>query len=159
LVLKEFILIYQSWTILSNALIIEKAKLLASELKIPEGKLQFSQGWLQKFKKRNRIRQRILHGEEASADQNAIIKSLLLLRDICARYSFNRIYNMDETVPPNDQIIKELAYTFKKDESVDKNIIEVDDEDDSVEIIAVSGSLALNNLENIHMFLLQQEGS
>ncbi|CAG8796528.1 15721_t:CDS:2, partial [Racocetra persica] len=79
LALKEFILIYQNQTILSNALIIEKAKLLANELKISESKLQFSQGWLQKFKERNRIHQKILHSEEGSADQNAIVESLPLL--------------------------------------------------------------------------------
>ncbi|CAG8513106.1 1316_t:CDS:2, partial [Cetraspora pellucida] len=55
-----------------------------------------------------------------------------------------------------------LAYTFKKDDSVksaDKNVTEIDDEDDSIETITVSSSSALNNLENICMFLLQQEGS
>ncbi|CAG8727877.1 246_t:CDS:2, partial [Dentiscutata erythropus] len=216
LVLKEFILIYQSQTILSDVLIIKKAKLLASELKISEGKLQFSQGWLQKFKERNRIRQRILHSEEASADQNAIIESLLLLLDIYTRYPLNRIYNIDETAKSNTSIMmlagckknKEhisvvlcsnangfyklnpliigntndseldgLINAFSsynlpnamktneyltinneniiyEDESVDKNIIEVDNEDDSIEIVTVSGSLALNNLENIRMFLL-----
>ncbi len=35
LALKEFILLYQSRTILSDALLIKKAKLLADELKIP----------------------------------------------------------------------------------------------------------------------------
>ncbi|CAG8753839.1 2758_t:CDS:2 [Cetraspora pellucida] len=59
-----------------------------------------------------------------------------------------------------DQIIKKLAYVFRNDESV-----EVMDEgntevmDDSVEPTVVSGSSALNSLENVQMFLLQQEGS
>ncbi|CAG8775994.1 1793_t:CDS:2, partial [Dentiscutata heterogama] len=38
----------------------------------------------------------------------------------------------------DDQIIKELAYIFKKDDSVEsanKNITEIDDEDDSIETI------------------------
>src|SRR5215204_755685 len=55
LALKEFILIYQSKTILSDALIIEKAKQLADRLEIPSGTLSFSPGWLQKFKDRNGI--------------------------------------------------------------------------------------------------------
>lgn len=63
LALKEFILIYQSKTILSDALIIEKAKQLADRLGIPNGTLSFSPGWLQKFKDRNGIRQQKLHGE------------------------------------------------------------------------------------------------
>ncbi|CAG8610537.1 12601_t:CDS:2, partial [Cetraspora pellucida] len=122
-------------TILSDALIIEKTKLLVGELKIPED------------------------SEEASTDQNVIIESLPLLQDICEKYPFNRIYNMDEI---DDQIIKKLAYTFKKDDSVksaDKNVTKIDDEDNSIKIITVSDSSALNNLENICIFLLQQEGS
>ncbi|CAG8763913.1 15090_t:CDS:1, partial [Dentiscutata heterogama] len=70
LVLKEFILIYQHRTILSDAMMIEKAKLLADELGVPEGKLYFSSGWLQKFKKRNRICQIKLHGEAGSVDKD-----------------------------------------------------------------------------------------
>ncbi|CAG8826511.1 15278_t:CDS:2, partial [Racocetra persica] len=38
LALKEFILIYQHRTILSDAMMIKKAKLLADELGVPEGK-------------------------------------------------------------------------------------------------------------------------
>ncbi|CAG8446939.1 16292_t:CDS:1, partial [Cetraspora pellucida] len=69
--------------------------------------------------------------------------------------------NIIYKVLSDDQIIKKLAYTFKKDDSVEsanKNITEIDDENDSIETITVSSSLALNNLENIHMFLFQQEG-
>ena len=38
--LKEFVLTYQHRAILSDALLIEKAKLLADELEVPEGTLQ-----------------------------------------------------------------------------------------------------------------------
>ena len=40
LALKEFVLTYQHRVILSDALLIEKAKLLANELEVPEGTLQ-----------------------------------------------------------------------------------------------------------------------
>ena len=53
--LKEFVLTYQHQTILSDALLIEKAKLLANGLGISQSTLQFSPGWLQKFKQRNGI--------------------------------------------------------------------------------------------------------
>ncbi|CAG8832798.1 12342_t:CDS:2, partial [Cetraspora pellucida] len=58
-----------------------------------------------------------------------------------------------------DQIIKKLAYVFRNDESVevmDKGNTEVidEEEDDSVEPTIVSGSSALNSLENVQMFLL-----
>src|SRR6266498_3530206 len=42
LALKEFVLRYQHQTILSNAILIEKAKLLASELGVSKDTLQFS---------------------------------------------------------------------------------------------------------------------
>jgi hypothetical protein len=40
LALKEFVLCYQHRTILSDAILIKKAKLLANELEIPQGTLQ-----------------------------------------------------------------------------------------------------------------------
>ena len=42
LALKEFVLCYQNKTILSDAILIEKAKLLANELEVPQGTLQVS---------------------------------------------------------------------------------------------------------------------
>ena len=97
LALKEFILRYQHQTILSDAILIEKVKLLANELGVPEGTLQFSSGWLQGFKKQNGICQENLHGEVASSDQIAIDEALPLLCNKCASYPLERIYNMDET--------------------------------------------------------------
>ncbi|CAG8628462.1 19845_t:CDS:1, partial [Racocetra persica] len=72
--------------------------------------------------------------------------------------------NLVNEIPPDDQIIKEFAYTFRKDEEAenidDEGIDIIDDErDDSVEIAIVSSSSALSNLENVRIFLLQQEGS
>ncbi|CAG8490316.1 3248_t:CDS:2 [Racocetra fulgida] len=96
LALKEFILIYQNRTILSDAMIVEKAKLLANELSVPEGKLHFSARWLQKFKERNGIRQIKLYGEASSVNENIVIESLPLLQTKCAEYPFDRIYNIDE---------------------------------------------------------------
>ncbi|CAG8531185.1 9492_t:CDS:2 [Racocetra persica] len=97
LALKEFILIYQHCTILSDAMMIEKAKLLADELGVPEGKLYFSSRWLQKFKERNGICQIKLHGEADSVDKDVITESLPLLQSKYSKYPLDRIYNMDET--------------------------------------------------------------
>lgn len=97
LALKEFILIYQDKAILSEAMLIEKAKQLADGLEVPDGTLEFSAGWLQKFKKRNGIHQQKLHGEASSADMEAINDALPLLKNICENYPLERIYNMDET--------------------------------------------------------------
>ena len=67
-VLKEFVLMRQHQTVLSDAILIERAKTLASGLGIPEGALNFSVGWLQKFKIRNSIHQIKLQGEGASVN-------------------------------------------------------------------------------------------
>jgi len=97
LALKEFVLSFQHKTILSDAMLIEKAKLIADGLGVPAGALQFSLGWLQKFKERNGIRQHKLQGEAASADDLAIVEAMPALREKCGNYSLDRIYNMDET--------------------------------------------------------------
>jgi hypothetical protein len=78
-------------------MVIEKAKLIADGLGIPAGELQFSLGWLQKFKERNGIRQYTLQGEAASADNMAIAEAMPVLRAKCGGYTLDRIYNMDET--------------------------------------------------------------
>ncbi|CAG8563841.1 3725_t:CDS:2 [Dentiscutata heterogama] len=44
LALKEFVLTYQHKTILSNAMLIKKARLLANGLGVPEGTLNFFSG-------------------------------------------------------------------------------------------------------------------
>ncbi|PKY61852.1 hypothetical protein RhiirA4_487413, partial [Rhizophagus irregularis] len=67
LILKEFVLTYQHRTILSDAILVEKVKQLADKLNVSEGTLQFSSGWLQKFKDQNNIRQIKLQGEADSA--------------------------------------------------------------------------------------------
>ena len=66
LALKEFVLIYQHRTVLTDNLLVEKAKALADGLGIPQDALNFSSGWLYKFKNQNGIRLRQLQGEVAS---------------------------------------------------------------------------------------------
>ena len=56
LTLREFVLNYQHRTVLSDAILIEKAKMIADRLDIPQDALHFSSGWLHKFKDRNGIR-------------------------------------------------------------------------------------------------------
>ena len=97
LALKEFILIYQNRVILSNAILIEKAKEIANGLGVPEETLAFSSGWLHRFKKRNGIQVWKLQGEASSADINVITEALPLLKNMCSSYPPERIYNMDET--------------------------------------------------------------
>ncbi|CAB5367237.1 unnamed protein product [Rhizophagus irregularis] len=95
--LKEFVLTYQYRTVLSDALLIEKARMIADGLDIPRDALQFFSEWLHKFKDRNGIHQQKLDGEALSTDEAAIADALPLLRERCFNYPFERIYNMDET--------------------------------------------------------------
>ncbi|CAG8515946.1 27146_t:CDS:2, partial [Racocetra persica] len=174
LALKEFILIYQDCTILSDAIIVEKAKLLAEKLSVLEGKLNFSAEWLQKFKEQNEICQIKLHREASSVDENVVTEFLLLLHNKCAGTSLSdnlcetndselrdlisfldmfcllNAIEINEFLNINDEeTIKELAYVFKNN----KNIEVIDKEnikkmDDSVEPLIISSRLALDSLKN-----------
>ena len=84
-------------TILSDAILIEKAKQLADGLEIPKEALKFSSGWLHGFKKRNGIYQKKLQEEAASVNQDIIAEALLLLRNKYTSYPPERIYNINET--------------------------------------------------------------
>ena len=53
--------------ILTDLLIKEKAKIFAEAFNIQEEDLTFSNGWLQKFKRRNNIRKYRIHGKSGSA--------------------------------------------------------------------------------------------
>ena len=83
--------------ILSDTLLIEKAKLLANGLEISKDTLKFSSGQLQGFKKCNRIYQEKLQEEAASIDQTIITEALPLLHSKYAKYPLEQIYNMNKT--------------------------------------------------------------
>ncbi|GBB85688.1 hypothetical protein RclHR1_12170001 [Rhizophagus clarus] len=56
----------------------------------------------------------------------------------------------------DDQIIMELVDIFKNS---DENTDDLDEIDDSDEIVTISTSVALKSLETVNMFLLQQENA
>ena len=72
---------------LSDDLVITKAQELRSNLKIPEGELKLSNGWLQKFKKRNGIKSYYVHGESGSVDIEAIRNELDELKSKISQYN------------------------------------------------------------------------
>jgi hypothetical protein len=84
--------------ILTDLLIKEKAKIFAAAFNIQENDLAFSNGWLQKFKKRNNIRKYRIHGESGSAPLASLPEERTKLQSILERYTLDRIYNIDETV-------------------------------------------------------------
>ena len=55
-------------------------------------------------------------------------------------------------IPDDDQLIREIAETFKED--IDE--CNAEEMDDSTEITTISASSALKSLENVRLFLLQQ---
>ncbi|CAG8709973.1 32718_t:CDS:1, partial [Gigaspora margarita] len=96
-ILYKWILQYQERIILSNKIIVEKAKTFARLLDIPKGDFKFSSGWLQKFKKRHRLKKITKHGEDAFVDEEAVEIAIPQLRELLKEYDLKDIYNMDET--------------------------------------------------------------
>ncbi|PKC67749.1 hypothetical protein RhiirA1_458054 [Rhizophagus irregularis] len=97
LALKEFVLNYQHQTVLSNTILIKKAKIIANGLGIPQDALQFSSEWLYKFKNCNRICQQKLEEEASSANEVIIANALPLLKELYSNYPPKRIYNINKT--------------------------------------------------------------
>src|ERR1700710_2609554 len=60
---------------------------------------KWSNGWLERFKKRFKIKQYTQHGEASSAaiDDPNNIRQMEALRNLCDTYDLNDILNMDET--------------------------------------------------------------
>jgi len=59
--------------------------------------LQFSAGWLEKFKKRHGIRQVVAHGESGSVDVAVVEEALPDLCRLISSYSPKDVFNVDET--------------------------------------------------------------
>ncbi|CAG8731540.1 22072_t:CDS:2 [Cetraspora pellucida] len=93
--LLEWVLQNQERVILSDAILIEKAKTFAQMLEIPD--LKFSQGWLYKFKKRYGLGRVKKHGEDASMDDAVVAAAIPKLKELLEEYDPKDIYNMDET--------------------------------------------------------------
>jgi len=75
--LEEMILLWMSDTKahnlpISDEMIIEKAKMFGEQIGISRFEFKYSNGWLDKFKKRNGITSKTMSGEKASADLNNV---------------------------------------------------------------------------------------
>ncbi|CAG8788776.1 8205_t:CDS:2 [Gigaspora margarita] len=77
----EWILQNQNQIIISDTILIEKAKKFAKLLNIPDSDLKFSHGWLYKFKRRHELGQIKKHGEDASVDDNVVANTIPKLRE------------------------------------------------------------------------------
>jgi hypothetical protein len=81
----------------------------------------WSNGWLEGFKKRFRIKEYVQHGEASSADVNSpkAIQQIEDLRKLCSQYKDQDIFNMDETglfwkLSPNRTLATEARSGGKK---------------------------------------------
>ena len=63
----------------------------------PDAQMEFSNGWLSRFKKRYNIKRFRRHGESGSVDLLAIQQNLPNIQQQLSKFSLNDIFNMDET--------------------------------------------------------------
>ncbi|GBC02620.1 hypothetical protein RclHR1_04710008 [Rhizophagus clarus] len=82
----------------SEMMIKEKAFYFAQEFSIPRKDILFSNGWIEKFKKRNNIHCYRLHGEANSVPLETLFEERRKLQLILQDYTLDNIFNADETV-------------------------------------------------------------
>ena len=83
-------------------------------------RLSLSNGWLEKFKKRNGLKEFKRHGEASSATSEAVEKERKRIKELIAKYGFQLkdIFNMDETglfygyVPVSQTILRLRALIY-----------------------------------------------
>jgi Tc5 transposase DNA-binding domain len=81
---------------ISDDMIKQKGRDLATLMDCPD-MLKFSNGWLQKFKKRHGFKKRIIHGESGDAQMEGIEELLKNIRAKINEYDKENVYNFDET--------------------------------------------------------------
>jgi hypothetical protein len=81
------------------SLVIAKAKIIASNLSIPESDFKASWQWLSRFRVRHGLQKILLHGEGAEVNKNdpELLAALEELYEIISNYKPENVYNMDET--------------------------------------------------------------
>jgi len=107
---------------LTDLLIKEKARVFAQAFNIQETDLILSNGWLEKFKRRNNIHRHHRHGEAGSAPLESLPEERTKLRRILGQYTLDRIYNIDETglfyrMSPNQTLSTSPVLGQKKDKT------------------------------------------
>ncbi|GBC15082.2 CENP-B homolog protein 2-like [Rhizophagus irregularis DAOM 181602=DAOM 197198] len=73
----------------------EKAKYFAQQFEI--NKFSFSNGWIDKFKRRHNLKEYIKWGEAKSAPLETLDEERGILREIIKDYDLNDVFNCDET--------------------------------------------------------------
>ena len=98
-VLYDWFLCFERQVPMSGELIKQKAVFVFKALYPEEEKcLKFSNGWLEGWKERYKIKEFKKHGESGDVDMKVVENNLPVLRNILEVYRQQDIYNMDETV-------------------------------------------------------------
>jgi hypothetical protein len=95
--LTEWFLRFENIAPITDAIIVEKAKQFANQLKITEDNITFSHGWLRCFKNRNKIKSIKTCGESGSVNNTIVEAAIPELTALLEQYNPNDIYNFDET--------------------------------------------------------------
>ena len=74
---------------LTDLLIKEKARVFTQAFNIQESELVFSNGWLEKFKKRNNIQRYRTHGKAGSVPLKSLAEEQMKLYRLLGQYTFN----------------------------------------------------------------------
>lgn len=83
---------------MSGDVLREKWRRMAIVLKIPEDQWPaLSEGWLTRFKERNGLKERKLHGEAGSQTVATADAERKQVREICLLFAACDMYNLDET--------------------------------------------------------------
>jgi hypothetical protein len=105
----------------TGRMIKRKGEQLAIELNLPDS-FKSSNGWLQKFQRRNNFKMHRLHGEAASVDPVVVERGRKDLQKETQLFERCDIYNMDETavlynMQPSTAIARAVMSGVKKDKS------------------------------------------
>jgi len=95
--LAEWILANQERIPIFGDLIKENAAKILDRLHPSHELFELSNGWLEAFKLRHRIKSFCRFGESGFVDMNAVNLALPRIRQLLDQYAWKDIYNMDET--------------------------------------------------------------
>jgi len=82
--------------ILTNDILIEKAKRLSIKLGNIPNNFKYSIGWLERFKDRFKIKRRLIHGEAGDVNLDIYKEEIKSIKDEICKYDKDDVYNMDE---------------------------------------------------------------
>ena len=80
----------------TGLLIIAKAERLSTALGLPGDSLRFSNGWVNKFKKRHALQHYQSHGEASSVDLTSIKEEHVRMQHELQGWDLNDVFNVDE---------------------------------------------------------------